>query len=330
MIEIIGDAPTSGSKKNKSMITSNTSQNDDQSIGVGENNALPDDGSGASFAEKFIFREYEDWQAWAELKPNGTRKRRKMKTSRKQKKWDSVSPYMLLTGVVADACQEGDNLCQRMQAVSGQHSSSDGASVGEQRESLEAQRSSDKKRKKRKQGKDARDPDMLPLSAEGIVVEILSSSSIIVRVTSLGGLISDPRAFVPGLPVRVGNANTGANIGAPKTATQHQHMLLTLCPERNDDDDDDDDSDGGYIGRFMRRLDKSSWLEQRVSGAVGKVVSVLCLANAPTLPERGSMSAGMVANMENLAKAASDTGSEASLSAAQQKARSSRGLMRTF
>ena len=78
------------------MITSNTSQNDDQSIGVGENNALPDDGSGASFAEKFIFREYEDWQA-GRTETEWYTQEWKTKTSRKQK-GDSVSPYMLLTG----------------------------------------------------------------------------------------------------------------------------------------------------------------------------------------------------------------------------------------
>ena len=263
------------------------------------------DGGGSSFAENFILREYEDWQAWVEEGPKGTKRKKKLKTSRRQRKGDGISPYMLLTGVVSGACKRGDVIWQKKKGFV-MHVSDGNNSEGESKHVLSnAQQDVDK-------------PSTTvidkALSAQGIVVELISSSSLLVRVTSVGGLVSDPCSFEPGLPVRIGEQ--GAILGEPKTATQHQHMILTLCPQKgNDDDDDDEDDDdhedGGYVEHLISRLDGSSWLQQANSGAVGKVIKTLCLSNVPSLPDAEDSSPELLAELEASTQASSEVAGNA-------------------
>ena len=293
--------------------------NNKSSCGTGD---LSVGGSGP-FAEKFIQEQYEDWKSWLrkqaakelledeeeekriqEEKETGKEKQDKenqetdnngeknMKKKKKKKKKDETkkpskrdlsSPYMLLTGIVSGAVEEGKHIIQQqflwdptqIAALSGASSADD---------------ENEEDGMKRYQ------------YARGIVCEIISSSSIIVRVTTLGRKNTPSVLFVPGSMLKTngidgeGKGEQGIKIGIPKTATQHRHIVLTFETNAEDDEDHEADDIGGAAGKFMLRLDRSAWLEQKATGAVGKVVSAMCLTKLPDVPEMFQAFEGMGGN----------------------------------
>ena len=252
-------------------------------------------GSGM-FAEKFVRNEYEERKEGNDRKdekdeeeneedddgkkvngggggsPDSKWKRSWLKRTIANKtaskaKGDASSPYMLLTGVVSSAVEEGMHVAQRQQLW--YEPNPGGFSGGSESEGEAA-------------------PGPTFQIARGVVCEILSSSSLVVRVTTMGARGIPSILFVPGVMLRtkeeatkiVGGATTSVKLGVPKTATQHQHVVLTFAPE-----DTDGEGEEAVVDSFLTRLDRSAWLEQHNTGAVGKVVAAVCLRMLPDLPE---------------------------------------------
>jgi Leucine-rich repeat (LRR) protein len=283
-----------GDKKNPNSSSSSNSNSKQEELDL--------TGGSSAFAEKFVKEQYEDWKAWAKRqeeleklaeendeeedeeedeggsssgkKKKKTKKKSKKKNAQKPSKSDLSSPYMLLTGIVSGAVEEGTHIIQQQTlwdptviAAATSGTSADDESDGE--------------------GVSRRHQ-----YARGIVCEILSSSSIIVRLTTLGRKNVPSILFVPGSMLLTngingdGKGEDGIKIGVPKTATQHRHVILTF--ETGADELDDhavDDDIGGVAGQFMLRLDRSAWLQQKDTGACGKVLSAICLKNLPDVPE---------------------------------------------
>ena len=311
---------------------SNDKTNKGQEIEIHQN--LSGEGGSSLFAEQFISKEFENWRKWNDLAATAATKPKKEskegeqdgkktiksndKPSQKRKlKADAISPYMLLTGIVSSAVKEGTPVIQKQElwvdtgpgsppgsGASGTESEAEGKSSGGE------------------QGK-------LPVGAKyqfakGIVCEIISSSSIVVRVTTIGRKHLSSVLFIPETMLCTNypegtsksrsdsdNQDENTKLGNPKTATQHQHLVLTFAPQPDteaskakkkkkqkqkkkqaidngdggDDENDEDDEDGGYIGRFLLRLNRSAWLQQKETGAVGKVLASMCLTKMPNLPE---------------------------------------------
>ena len=266
-------------------------------------------GGSTKFAEQFIQSEFEEWEKWAAIAKAAEVAAEKEEASsggggggsdgedsgkkRKKKKVPKVkgaalSPYMLLTGIVSSVVEEGTPVIQQQELWQdtgveyGSEPDNTGPGSGSGAES-EVEGGSHRVGAKYQY-------------AKGIVCEIISASSVVIRVTTIGRKNVSSILFIPGnvlctnyppaqLNLSGGSSDEKIELGIPKTATQHQHVVLTFAPTKEDKEDDHEDEDGGYIGRFMRRLNRSAWLQQKDTGAVGKVLASLCLTLLPDLPD---------------------------------------------
>ncbi len=275
------------------------------------------------------------------------RKRKKPTAAdRRKRKGDNISPYFLLTGMRTEngLCSVGDAVWQIVSTTA----------MHQQDQKQQLPQDESKKSESNKPGL-----HYVRRLARGIVVDVVSSTAIVVRSISMGdtthitpfdnedaqdaagnegktaasagsgvnfeaqvaaaadmAAASECVLFERGKQVYCGSLHVlwrqtknkeaakeeeegAARLGKPKTCTQHQHQLLTLHPiKKQADDDDDDNEEGGYIGRFCGRLarDQNAWLEQRKTGAVGRVIAAVPLNKVPILPGHGRGGATAAAN----------------------------------
>jgi Leucine-rich repeat (LRR) protein len=255
-----------------------------------EDNDLIHDGGSSHFVEKFIESEFENSikdvitpsvdQAKDKADEQNNKKNGR-RLSKKKIKQDSKSPYMLLTGIVSSAVEEGTPLIQKQKLwVEADGSGTDGSGTDSDVD-----------------GRDASGHTIAKYQyAKGFVCEIISSSSVVVRLITIGHKNASSILFIPGKMISTDYAEGELNprnpsigntkLGAPKTATQHQHLILTFgIKVKKDEENDAEGEDDGTVGRFMLRLNRSAWLQQKETGAVGKVLASLCLTKMPDLSD---------------------------------------------